>query len=236
MATLNTRVNNARTLNNVDESQYTDANALLHVNIVIHKIEDFIVKAIWEGFFWDILSVQDSVINQNEYNLPKNLPWAFNEVNKIEAVSIKYRNNYDFIPVTEKNRELLIQQNDLSWYEKYQSESKPIYFIADNSIFIYPSPKESIEWSIKIYWIKSLADVTLTTPDSNLFGGKIPTKYFDTISEWLEPYILRILWKKQEAIQSEDRFENIILPRLLDKLGNRKVGITPRQFITPKIR
>lgn len=227
MATLQTRVDNARTLNYVDSSQYTDAQALLHSNIIIHQIEDFIVQEIWERFFWDILSVDNTVINQNEYTLPTLSSGLFEWANKVEVVTIQYRTWWDFIKAREVNFETL--EHDLTWYNNYQSEADPIYFVADKSVFIYPSPKVAIEWAIKFYWIKSLSDVTLATTDSDLFGWKIPTKYYYLISDWLEQFILRTQWKRQEAIQAKDRFDNVVLPSIVDKLWNRKVGISVRQ-------
>lgn len=235
MGTLQTRVDNARTLNNVDDNQYTDTQALLHSNLIIHQIEDYIVNSIWERFFWDILTVENTVVNQNEYTLPTLPTWLFDWANKVEVVTIQYREWQDFIKAREVNFETL--EHDLTWYNNYQSESEPIYFIADKSVFIYPAPKVQITWWIKFYWIKSLKDVTtLTTNDSDLFWGKIPTKYYYLISEWLEQFILRTLGKTQEAIQSKDRFDTIILPSIVDKLWNRKVWISERQPANIKLR
>jgi hypothetical protein len=46
MATLQTRVNRARTLNSADILQYTDTYGLEDANIIIHQIEDFITEKI----------------------------------------------------------------------------------------------------------------------------------------------------------------------------------------------
>jgi len=43
------------------------------------------------------------------------------------------------------NRQILQEEHDLSRYETNQSETDPIYFIADDSYFIYPAPKEAVE-------------------------------------------------------------------------------------------
>lgn len=223
MATLQTRIDNARTLNNVDVNQYNDTQALLHSNQVIHQIEDFITKAIWEKYFWSILTAQTTVINQNEYTLPKLSTWLFNGADKIESISIQYRADEEFIKATEVSFDTL--ENDLSWYNANQSEAEPIYFIADNSIFIYPAPKVAIEWWIKFYGIRWLRDVTLSTNDTDLFWWKIPTKYYHLISDWLEEFILRTIWKKQEAIQARDRFQSVLLPELIDTLWNRRTWI-----------
>ena len=227
MSNLNTRVNRARTKNYVNSTQYTDAVALEDANIIIHQIEDYITQAIWEGFFWDILSVDTTVVSQNEYSIPVISTGLFNWAPKLESISIQYKTWWEFIKAKEVNRETL--EHDLTRYDQNQSEADPIYFIADKSVFIYPSPKVAIEWAIKFYWIKSLADVTLETTDTNLFGWKIPTKYYYLISEWLKQFIKDWQWKSDEAIMARRLFEEEILPKLVEKLGNRKVWISIRQ-------
>jgi hypothetical protein len=46
MATLQKRIDRARSLNNVDTLQYTRDMALEDANIIIHQIEDFITEKI----------------------------------------------------------------------------------------------------------------------------------------------------------------------------------------------
>lgn len=225
MSTLQTIIDRNRRLNFVDEYQYTNAQALEDANYRIHQIEDYITSDIWEWFFWDILKVDTTVIWQNEYSLPVISTGAFNWVPKIENISIKYQTWWDYIKAREVNRQTL--DYDMSWYEVNQSESEPIYFIADNSYFIFPTPKVAIVDGIKLYWIKSLADVTLTTTYEELFGWKIPSKYYDKID--LTEFILRWQWQKEKADAEKAVFERVTLPNLVDRLWNRKVWISLRQ-------
>lgn len=224
MATLQTIVDRNRRLNYVDSIQYTDASALEDANYRIHQIEDYITSAIWEGFFWDILKTDTTVVNQSEYTLPVISTWAFNWVPKIENISIMYQTWWEYVKAREVNRQTL--DYDMSWYETNQSESDPIYFIADNSYFIFPAPKTVVANWIKLYWIKSLADVTLATTYANLFGGKIPDKYFYMID--LSEFIKRQQGKDRERELAKDIFERKTLPSLVEKLWNRKVWISVR--------
>jgi len=226
MATLQTRVDRARTKNYVNSTQYTDTVALEDANVIIHQIEDYITSAIWEGFFWDILSIDTTFVDQNEYTIPVISTGLFNWTSKLESISIQYETDWDFIKATEKNRETL--EYDLTWYNTNTSIRYPIYFIADNSVFIYPAPSKVIVWAIKFYWIRSLADVTLATTDANLFWGKIPTKYYYLISDWLKQFIKAWQGKEDEAITARRLFEQEILPWIVEKLWNRKVWISVR--------
>lgn len=224
MATLQTIVDRNRRLNYVDSIQYTDTSALEDANYRIHQIEDYITSAIWEGFFWDILKTDTTVVNQSEYTLPVISTGAFNWVPKIENISVMYQTWWEYIKAREVNRQTL--DHDISWYETNQSESDPIYFIADNSYFVFPAPKIAVVNWIKLYWIKSLADVTLTTTYANLFGGKIPDKYFYMID--LSEFIKRQQGKDRERELAKDIFERKTLPSLVEKLWNRKVWISVR--------
>lgn len=224
MATLQTIVDRNRRLNYVDSIQYTDVSALEDANYRIHQIEDYITSAIWEGFFWDILKTDTTVVNQSEYTLPIISTWLFNWVPKIENISIMYQTWWEYVKAREVNRQTL--DYDMSWYETNQSESDPIYFIADNSYFIFPAPKTAVVNWIKLYWIKSLADVALTTTYADLFGGKIPDKYFYMID--LSEFIKRQQGKEQERELAKDIFERKTLPSLVEKLWNRKVWISVR--------
>jgi hypothetical protein len=59
---------------------------------------------------------------------------------KIENISIKYESEY--IKARPVNRQTL--EYDLSWYEVNQSFADPIYFITNNSYFIYPAPLTAV--------------------------------------------------------------------------------------------
>lgn len=215
------------TLNDVDSINYPPTIAIEDANIIIHQIEDYITSEIWEGFFWDIMSVLTTVVWQSEYNIPVITTWYFNGTPKIESISIKYSTNWDFTKAREVNRQTL--EHDLSWYEVNQSDWDPIYFIADNSVFVYPVVKEAIPQAIKLYGIKSLSDVLATTDESEIFGWKIPTKYFYMISDGMSQFIKKAQWKLWEAESVKQIFEKETLPTLINKLGNRKVGISVRQ-------
>lgn len=226
--TLQTYIDRAMRLNSVDVSQYTPANALEDAIIIYHQIEDYITSDIWEWFFLDIAINDTTVISQSEYTLPIISSGNFNWIPKIESISVKYTEDWEYIPAREVERTVLLQTHDLSWYEVNQSNGDPIYFIADNSYFIYPAPKEAATNWIKLYGIKSLSDIVATTAEADLFWGKIPTKYHNLISEGMEQFIFATQGKKAEAENAKNIFELEKLPKLVKKLGDRKVGIQLR--------
>lgn len=212
----------------VDTIQYPLATAEEDANVVYHQIEDYITSAIGEWFFWDILTASATVANCSEYTIPTLSTGNFNGAPKVESVSIKYTTGGEYIPARLVDRQTLLQTHDIAWYEVNQPDGDPIYFIADSSIFIYPYPKESVTDGIKYYGIKSLVDITATTTEADMFGGKIPVKYYYMISEGMKQFIFTAKGLPNESEWAKNIFEREILPSLVEKLGNRKVGISIR--------
>lgn len=212
----------------VNATQYPPTVQLEDAQVIYHQIEDYIISAIWEGFFWDILTASTTVVSQSEYTIPTISSGNFNAVPKVESISIQYQANGEFLPAREVDRQTLLQTHDISWYEVNQSRGDPIYFIADNSTFIYPAPLEAVTNGIKFYGIKSLSDITLTTTEENMFWGKIPVKYYYLLSDGMIQFIEKWRGKDNESEIARQRFENEKLPKLVDKLGNRKVWISLR--------
>lgn len=227
--TAQTFIDRAMRLNSVNASQYTPAMQIEDLNVIYHQMEDFIVSEIWEWFFWDILQPTITVVWQSEYNFPTWLTWNFDSANKIEAISIKYTSTSSYVPAREVNRQIYTQLNDLTVLATQQPVSDPIYFIADNSIFIYPTPLEAVTDWINWYGIKSLADITAETTDANMFNWKIPLKYYYMLSDWLAQFIIATKWQKVDSENAKDIFERKTLRSLINKLWNRKTGIQLRQ-------
>lgn len=229
MATAQKYIDRAMRLNWwIDTNQYTPTQAIEDLNVVYHQIEDYITSKIWEWFFWDIWTALTTVIWQSEYSIPVISSGNYDWMPKVESVSIKYTANWDFIPAREVDRSTILQEYDLDYYQVNQSQWDPIFFVADNSIFIFPVPQEAVSEWIKFYWIKSLIDLTSTTTEANMFWWKIPTKYFYLLSDWMSQFIKRTQWKEADAEASKNIFENEILPKLIDRLWNRKIWVSIR--------
>lgn len=224
MATLQKYIDRAMRLNGVDTAQYPLTTAVEDANVVYHQVEDYITSAIGEGFFWDILTEDETTVGQSEYPLPILTDGQFNGALKVESISIKY--DTEFVKATQVARETL--SKDLTYYETSQSPSNPIYFIADNSLFIYPAPTKAVVKGLKMYGIKTLADITATTTEAEMFGGKIPLKYYYIISDGMGQFIRRIQGQTAEAEQLRQIFDKETLRILVDNLGNRRVGVIER--------
>lgn len=196
-------VNRARRLAYVDSSQYSDVVAIEDLNIIYHDIENTIITEVSEDFFWDYFTA-DTVIWQEEYNLPTWLIWNYTSLYKSLWISIKYSADTNFIKAERQYPYLLPQ--DLSHYKTNQPKSKPFYHISDKSYFIYPAPTEVVTNWIKIYWIKNLADLTISSTASDIFAWSIPTKFYYIISLWMLESIYQARWMLNEANNARNRY------------------------------
>ena len=152
-------------------TQISDTNAMLLVNRWFRDVINFIKAEVDEFYFYDVFTPKNwywLLTDQNEYTLPKRTetePW----LNKVKVVSIKYRNtDTDYIKLVPWNLHNL--EKDLDWYKTNtpDTEWQAFYLIMENSLFIYPSPKEDVADWIKLYWIKDPIDLKITDEEADI--------------------------------------------------------------------
>jgi len=189
-------IDRSRRLWYVDNSQYSDANALEDLNVVYHDLENDIVTKIREDFFWDFFTT-DLVANQSEYILPTLIWDWWTRFEKWDWVSVKYNDSDWWVKARRVNQNWL--DRDDSYYEVNQSNLDPFYYIKDNSLFLFPAPKTSETASLKLEWIKWLADLELASTEDDVFNNKIPKKFHTVIAMWMLEYIYQSRWMLNEA-------------------------------------
>lgn len=231
-----------RRLTKVDTSQYTDANALIDLNTLKDEFWSAIVTTVQENYNWDRWT-DTTVALQSEYPIPT---VAYNTAGSklLKWLSISYdwdtyteTGNIIYIKVREVNPDTL--ENDWDYYVENQSEDDPIYYIADNSVFIAPAPRTWVTNWLKLTWIRKIPDYTLSTTEADM---KIPVDVQQALVYWLVVFWLFNKWadawlidnaearrirKKQEAIKSlETRVENPIFLKYPDETTDEIVFTT----------
>ena len=188
----------ARDQAHVNSTQFPDAQLLKYLNIVKNNFWSYIVSAISEDYDWDIFTT-DTVVNQDEYVLPliaSDTAWA----KKIKNVSINYNwETYDDWTIKYiKAKEVKLSSLARNWnyYKNNQDVNSPIYYIADNSIFIAPIPDEAITSWIELKAIKKIPDYTVSTTESSMV---IPIDHHDILVQWILPYIHKARWRSDES-------------------------------------
>ena len=222
-------VNLALSNTHTKSTQITDANQLLFFNLARHDVAAIIKKDVNEDYFYQIWKV-DAEDNTNatrdngEYLVPKTTATDIG-MNKLIGLAIKaYSTDTYYTPAREVNIRELLQQHDWDWYMENQPKSDPIYYIADESIFIAPEFKpadlpavQAGNNQIKLYGIVNLIDLAIDdTADEVL----IPDEHHDVIAIGMEKYIYKARGKKKEAFDSMADYKEAVAD-MVDALTNR---------------
>lgn len=117
--------------------QVSSTNLASYFNICRNELGNLIIKDVDEDFFFQIWK-RDAVANQENGEYP------YPEADSDSAGMLKCNNIYVKTKSTDvyykQAREVKLSQldHDWSWYLDNQPKDDPIYFIADNSVFIAP--------------------------------------------------------------------------------------------------
>lgn len=169
-----------------------DATLQIFANLVYHDLENTIVSQVNEDFFYNEWT--DNIVSgKREYLLPIK-SWTKAWLKKLLSVSIyKTSNDVDYTKL-EENR-LTNLPYDVN---KYDGEQE-FFYIADNSVFIYPTPTENITKGIKVYGVSNLWDIETWWDETTV---KIPVEYHDLIAQWMTQYIFQAQWKTNESLSA----------------------------------
>lgn len=206
----------------LDNIQAPDTNILIWINRVYRDLINDITQKVNEDFFYQEWTT-NLVNNQREYTLQKRTS-TIDWLKKVKKVSLKVNN--EFINVRPNFLSTSLEK-DLWYYSINQNINDPFYIISDNSIFIYPTPKENITNWLKIYWICDPIDLTLTSTEENI---KIPLEYQDLLVLWAvyHSYRSRQMINEKNEAKNEYIFEkNKMLTNLSDRIITPLVSEMP---------
>lgn len=176
-------------------STYTQANFLEDLNEVKNKFWSKIVTKTSDDdrHYQEWLISGWTIAWQSEYTLvsvASSSEWT----KLLKWVAI----NYDWDTYTntglliykkarEVNRQTL--EHEWNYYLENQTIEDPIFFIADNSIFIAPVPLVTNIWvnRLKLTWIRNIIDYTIITTEAEMI---IPSDYQEVLLLWVIPYAL----------------------------------------------
>jgi hypothetical protein len=182
--------------------QISDNDYLTYLNIVYKDIFSRLSTAS-KKYTWQTY-VTDVVADQTEYTIPA--PVSTQTWLKL------------VLDVFYKWEKIKIYDSDIRDNETVAEYVKPYGIIRDWSIFIYPTPKENIEWGLRMEWKYIPLDLELTDTETYI---KLPAEYHNVIVKWLNSYVFgekqvfdkqqlrenAYLWAIQQ-IMTEWSFEN----------------------------
>lgn len=184
------------------KSQVTEQDFLRYINIVKDDFFSHLITSVKQDYNWDIFT-GDTVWWQTEYTFPQ-LAVSSDGMLKLRELYISYDDKVysNWMKQYTKAEEISLDmlEKDWNYYQSEQSVDKPIYFIADNSVFIAPTPKESKTDALQLKWIKRIRDYTISTTEAET---KIPPTHHQTLVQGVLPFIFKRQAKRQEAMTEE---------------------------------
>lgn len=207
--------------------QISAANLLSFFNIARTKVATAIIKEVNEDFFFQIWTID---ADDNTVATRINGEYLYPAVTSTKAGMLKMNRlavkptstDIYYKPATEKDLKAL--PHDWSWYMKNQPKSDPIYFIADESIFIAPEFKpedlptpSAGNKQIKLYGVAKITNLAATATEDAIL---VPVDFHETIATGMEQYIYKA--RSKTALSSKALMEfNAGLQEMIDSLTNR---------------
>ena len=198
----------------VETTDYSDADALIDLNLIYDDANSTIIDEVDEDFYWDS-SVDDTVVDQSEY--PVTTTWGF-DIDEVNKVFIKYKTTGDYIPARRINPISLDKHP--SWYTENWSQSDPMYYFQDNSVFVYPAAN-STDWVITD-WIE-VYTINMPIPLVNAWAEstiKLPKRFHRLLPIWLKQYIYATQGKlneKNDAIAEYNQAKEKMVQQIRDR-------------------
>lgn len=203
--------------------QFLAASLKTWFNIARKELWNTIVKDVDENYFFQIWK-RDAIVAQTngEYPYPEADENSAGML-KLTAVAIKgYSTDEYFKPAREVDIKTL--PHDWEWYLTNQPKSDPIYFIADDSVFIAPnfvaadlptSPSGNMQ--IKLTGTAKCIDLSAGATAAAIL---IPDDSHHRIAVGMTQWIFKARAKKNEAAAAKNEFE-IEKSLMTDELTNR---------------
>lgn len=165
--------------------QISDNDYLSYLNTVYKDIFSRLSTAS-KKYTWQTYTT-DVVADQTEYTIPA--PVSTQTWLKL------------VLDVFYKWERISVFDSDIRSHETEKEYRKPYGIIRDWSIFIYPTPKENIEWWLRMEWKYIPLDLELTDTETYI---KLPAEYHNVIVKWLNSYIFgeKQIFDKQQLRES----------------------------------
>ena len=198
-------ISNVRDRIHATTTTYPDTVGIKHYNWSYEDVTSDIQLLDEEYYF--TYSDTDTVLWQDEYlvtqvNVWTDLSPVYRDINRVKNVLVKYTSTQEyFTKLKQVSPDYLKYGKD--WHKDNQVE--PVYFIQDNSIWIYPATTEAVTWWMRIEvethpWELTISDIVI-----EVF---VPKRISRIIEEWMMQYAYEYIGKEDrvpQAIQLYDK-------------------------------
>lgn len=220
----------ARQLAGTTAENYSDNDLLRDMNIVRQDMHAKVVANGKSSPYWDE-AVLDLFDNEYEYPLPSpdddKVPdeQYFDGMRTVAKVFVKFSpdGQYEELPYKNISSPLGDGQN-----------SKKYYSIADNSLFIFPTPTKYVADGIIVHGVNNLRDVEIGSSEEKIFAKKLPSTAFETLALGIAVRYCRYAKRDfAEADKLEIEYEKEML-KIIKNFKARSVRIIEMEAVPPR--
>lgn len=181
---------NTENFTNISDAKYYDWLTRSH-KFVANKI----TSQIDSKYLYSIVKA-DAVNWQYKYD---ELP-----VKVIDTIFVKYKWDTDF----RKTRPIDVSEmsQTIEWYAENQPKTKPLSFITNEIVMIFPAPDDDIVKGIYATGKKAVGDISATTTETEVFNGHEIDH--QVIIDGAEQYVYHFLKEYDKKQESKDAFYN----------------------------
>lgn len=192
----------------VNSWQVSDTEILRYLNIARHDLEWWIRAEIDPEFRWDIFTA-DLIADQHEYTLQgatSTQQWVLG----IRRAEVKRSDDNTYLDLVRK-----WTLDDQSSSTGYVSANLPtvqgFYDVKDGSLFIFPTPTETVLSGLKIHAMVTLVDLLAWGAESTIFPKHTELRnYHHVIGLWAQEFILKQRNVKEKGLylDAKTNYEN----------------------------
>ena len=220
MGTPSQAIANVRTRTHSNTQSYSDTIGIMHYNWSYQDVTGDI-QLLDEEYFFDY-GLGNTVIDQTEYQVKQLISPTYGtvDITQIKNVLVKYTADQTyFTPVTELGRESL--ENWTDYYAVYQDINNPVYYIQDNSIWLFPAPTEAVTGGLKVECIIQPPDLLTADTLDKVF---VPKRIQRIIEEGMMPFAYEYLGKENMIVWAVNMYDKR-KKEALAHIKNRSDGI-----------
>lgn len=202
----------ARLQSGTDSTNYTDAQGIVDFNAVYQDVISDIISDVDENHFWNEIKT-DVVNGQNEYTVDDTQTSPNYRVDRINKVSVKYSDTDSYyVPATRISPRDMAYDSD--WYEANQPKTAPVYYVADNSVFLFPKPGADVTAGLKIEVILQPVDLVIGDTEASVV---IPPRFHKVLVQGIRQRIFAsrmMLAEEQGAIAIYDKMKRDMVSQM----------------------
>lgn len=176
MSTPSEIIAKARRQTHSNSVSYADSDAILDLNNRYQAIIWRIQTEVDEWHFWTWVT-DTTTSGQSEYNIKEMASWI--QINQIDKLAIKFFS-------TDTNHTICtkIDFNSLDYdFASYSTwAGQPFYFVKDNSVFIAPTPTQTVAGGFKAYIVYQPDDLTTVGTEDDF---AIAPRFHQYLVDWM---------------------------------------------------